>query len=578
MPRPEPLFSGFPAVGHAAWKSRVLDELKGSDYEKIVWKSPDGIVMEPWYNRSNAVPAPAVPTVRRSNSWSICQQVSVVSAARGAEAAASAIAGGADAMEFRLADASLASPANLSGLIGGIDLSKTGIFFSGNFGNASALLANLMSIPGFPSATGAILHDGISETPACAEPRPAGFRTLCVNTGRFHNAGATIVQELACALAGVCDLLDVAGEPGIDAARAAEAIEVVFCTGTSHFPELAKLRAFRAMWPQVLSAWGVDRAPEPKLFVRSSGRSTSLLDPYTNLLRLSTEAVSAILGGCDTLQLTPFDTSGSVPADLAERITRNIHHIVREESGLGRVVDPAAGSFYLDTMTGAFCREAWKLFQEIEAAGGLKQAEADGRIAAMVAASAEARQKAIHGRRRSLIGINRYTVPPSAEVVSVVAADPEAAEAAAHEFERLRLRMVNHAAKRGSTPTAAVWLHGEKSRSLRVSAFAEEFLRTGGFEVRTPIALPLETKSCRAITAEEPDIVVLCWTGEEDLASLPSILGTMQELYKETLVIMAAKPPENAGDYINAGLDRFIHLGTDAYSCLLSLQHKTGVV
>lgn len=578
MPKAEPLFSGFPAVGHAAWKSRVLDELKGSDYAKIVWKSPDGIAMEPWYNRSNAVPFPTLPTTRRSNSWSICQQVTVVSAARGADAAASAIAGGANAIEFRLADASLAGPSSLSVLLGGIDLSKTALFFSGNIGDAPALLANLMSIPGFPSATGAILNDSTCDARCCATPRPAGFRTLCVNTERFHKAGATIVQELACALAGVSDLLDAAGGQGIDAASAAEAIGMVFCTGTSHFPELAKLRAFRAMWPQLLSAWGVDRVPEPKLFVRSSGRSTSLLDPYTNLLRLSTEAVSAVLGGCDTLQLAPFDTSGSVPADLAERITRNIHHIVREESGLDRVVDPAAGSFYLDTMTAAFCREAWKLFQEIEAAGGLKQAEADGRIADMLAAPAEAQQKAIHGRRRSLIGINRYTVPPSADVVSVATADPDAATAAAHEFETLRLRMINHAAKGGSTPTAAVWLHGEQSRSLRVSAFAEEFLRTGGFEVQAPMALPLETKSCRSITVDEPDIVVLCWTGEEDLASLPAILETMHELHKKTLVIMAAKPPENAADYIKAGLDRFIHLGSDAYACLLSLQHKTGVV
>lgn len=574
----EPLFSGFPAVGPAAWKSRVLEELKGADYAKIVWKTPEGIAMEPWYNRSNAAPFPGVPTARRTNRWRICQQIAVINAAQGAAAAAEAIAGGADAVEFRLADPSLVSASSLASLTGGIDLSKVAIFFSGSIGDASALLGNLLTIPAFASAAGAILNDSSCASLLAVARRPAGFRTLCVNTERFHDAGATITQELAFALAEASDLFDRASGRGIDAATAAAAIGVVFCAGTSHFPELAKLRAFRAMWPQLLSAWGIGDATEPELFVRSSRRSSSLLDPYTNILRLSTEAVSAILGGCDTLQLSSFDALGAVSPELAERITRNIHHLLREESGLDRVADPAAGSCYIDTLTEALCREAWKLFQEIEASGGLQKAEADGRIAAMVAAAAEARQQAIHARKRSLIGINRYTVHPSPEVVSAVEANPGQAGKAAQEFEQLRLRMLAHSSKGAATPKVALWLHGDASKSRRVAAFAEELLRTGGFEVMAPMELSLETKSCRAITNGEPDIVVLCWAGEEDLASLPPILATMQELHKETLVIMASKPPENATDYLKAGLDRFIHLGSDAYACLLSLQHKTGVL
>ncbi|NTU68993.1 MAG: methylmalonyl-CoA mutase [Chlorobiaceae bacterium] len=580
MSQPEPLFSGFPAITHAAWKSRVLEELKGADYAKIVWKTPEGFTMEPWYNRSSSVPFPAVPPGRKTNRWSVCQQIEAGSAAEGAEESRAAIAGGADAVEFRLADPSLVSAANLAVLMGQLDLSKVQVFFSGAIGDASALLGNLMTIPGFSSASGAILNDSSKASLVAIERRPAGFRTLSVNTERFHDAGASIVQELAFSLAEVSDLLNRATDSGIDATKAAASIEVVFCTGTSHFTELAKLRAFRAMWPQVLAAYGVapDHAPEPRLFVRSSRRTASVLDPYTNILRLSTQAVSAILGGCDTLQLSSFDPASSVSHELADRITRNIHHLLREESGLDRVIDPAAGSFYVDTMTGSLCCEAWKIFQGIEASGGLKSAEADGRIAAMVAPAAEARQKDIRGRKRSLIGINRYTVAPSADVAAAVMAAPQAAADAAPEFEHLRLRMLAHVSKTASTPRVAVWMHGDPVKSLRVSAFAEDFLRTGGFEIMPPLTLPLENKSCRTITQDEPEIVVLCWTGDEDLGSLPSILETMQELHKETIVVMAAKPPENADTYLKTGLDRFIHLGSDAYACLLSLQHKTGVL
>ncbi|NTV01170.1 MAG: methylmalonyl-CoA mutase [Chlorobiaceae bacterium] len=580
MSQAEPLFSGFPAVDYTAWKSRVLEELKGADYAKIVWKTPDGIAMEPWYNRSTAVPFPAVPTGRATNRWNICQQIAASNAAQGADAAAAAVAGGADAIEFRLADPSLVSSTNLAVLTGKLDLSKVELFFSGAIGDASALLGNLMAIPGFSSASGAILNDASNASLVAIERRPARFRTLSVNTERFHEAGATIAQELAFSLAEASDLLNRATDSGIDAAKAASSIEVVFCCGTSHFPELARLRAFRAMWPQLLSAYGVPAtsAPEPKLFVRTSRRSASVLDPYTNILRLSTEAVSAILGGCDTLQLSSFDPAGAVSPELADRITRNIHHLLREESGLDRVVDPAAGSFAIDTMTESLCREAWRLLQEVEAAGGLKLAEAAGKVAAMIAPAAEARQKAVHGRKRSLIGINRFTVAPSAEVSAAVKASPQRAAEAAPDFERLRLRMLDHALKTGSVPRVAVWMHGDPAKCFRVSAFAEDFLRTGGFEIMPAMALPLETKSCRTVTEHEPDIVVLCWTGDDDLAALPALLEAMQEMHKETIVVMAAKPPEDADTYIKAGLDRFIHLGSDAYACLLSLQHKTGVL
>ncbi|NTU94007.1 MAG: methylmalonyl-CoA mutase, partial [Chlorobiaceae bacterium] len=438
-------------------------------------------------------------------------------------------------------------------------------------------LGNLMKCTGFSANTGAILNDSGTATPDDAGDHPAGFRTLCVSTERFHDAGATITQELAFALAGASDLLSRFTDAGFEATNLASSMAFVFCIGTSHFPELAKLRAFRAMWPQLLGAYGVpeNSMPEPLVFVRTSRRATSVLDPYTNILRISTEAVSAILGGCDTLQLASFDAAGSVPADFAARITRNIHHLLREESGLDRVVDPAAGSCYIDTLTATICRHSWDIFREIESAGGLKQAESEGKTAAMIAPAAENRKKAVNSRKRSLIGINRYTVPPTPEVTSAVLAG---SVSRFPEFEQLRIRILNHVATTGSAPRAALWLHGDPVKSLRVAAFAEEFLRCGGFEVSPAVTLDIETRACRTLLQDEPDIVVLCWTGEEDLGSLPAILETMQELHKETVIIMAAKPPENAAEFIKSGLDQFIHLGSDAYASLLSLQHKTGVL
>jgi methylmalonyl-CoA mutase len=580
MSQAEPLFSGFPPVDHAAWKSKVLEELKGADYAKIVWKTPEGFSMEPWYNRYTALPFPGVTFSRPTNRWRICQQIQASPAQQASSEAASALDGGADAIEFRLSDPLQGSRDYLAAILRNIDLSKVPVYFSGEMGDASELLDNLMQIKGIDANTGAILKDAADVALSVAASRPSGFRTMAVDTERFHTAGATITQEIAFALAGASDILSRCTDAGVAAVKAAESIETIFCTGTSHFPELAKLRAFRAMWPQLLSAYGVTSAscPEPRIFVRSSQRSASVLDPYTNILRLSTEAVSAILGGCDTLQLSSFDTIGAVSHDFAARITRNIHHLLKDESGLDHVVDPAAGSYYIDTLTETLCREAWTLFQGLEAAGGLKKAEADGMVASMIAPAFEAQNKSVNTRKRSLIGINRYAVAPSAEVAAVLKSAPDVAAEAAPEFERLRLRMLLHAATAGSTPRAALWLHGDPAKCFRVAAFAEDFLRSGGFDITPGTTLAIETKSCRTILQDEPDIIVLCWTGEQDLEALPAILETLQELHKETVVIMASKPPENAADYIKAGLDQFIHLGSDAYATLRSLQHKTGVL
>lgn len=579
MSQAESLFSGFPPVGYDEWRSRVLEELKGADYTKIVWKTPEGFSMEPWYNRRTTLPSPVVPLERSSNRWLVCEKIGVTSSAEASGAVRAALAGGAGAIEFRLSDPSQADAQNLPLLLGDIDLASVAVYFSGSIGDASVLLGNLASLPEAAALRGGILQDADEASLPDLLGRPAGFRTMAVDTGRFHAAGATVTQEIAIALAGVSDALSRCADAGIPAGKAAESMEIIFCTGTSHFPEMAKLRAFRAIWPQLLAAYGVQAAacPEPKLFVRSSPRTASALDPYTNILRLSTEAVSAILGGCDTLQLSSFDPAGSVSPELSGRITRNIHHLLKEESGLDRVVDPAAGSFYIDTLTATLCREAWKLFREIEAAGGLKQAETDGLVTAMIAPAAEARRAAVNSRKRSLIGINRYTVAPSAEVVATMrsSADPSFM---APEFEQLRLRMLSNLAAGGATPRAKLWLHGDPAKCFRVASFAEDYLRCGGFEVMPGVTMALETRSCRTILQDEPDIVVLCWTGENDIDALPSILDTMRELRHESVVVMAAKPPENAGELLKAGLDQFIHLGSDAFASLRSLQHKTGVI
>jgi methylmalonyl-CoA mutase len=591
---PDDLFSDFPAVSREQWKSKVLEELQGTGYGRLVWKTPDGFSLDPWYNREEHRDFLSVPFTKATNRWRICQQIPVgkefSTAAANAERA---LAGGADALEFRLQAGACCKAEHPAQLLAAVDLRDVPVYFSGDIGNPALLLGLLQEMRGFGSNTGALLLDALADPEALPDTDAAGyllkkdtpreFCLLAVDTGRYHRAGAVASQELALALAGVSELLFRFSCMGIDAAAILPKIEVILDIGSSHFMELSKLRALRMLLPGVAAAYGVARETlQPRIFARSSARNTSLLDPQTNLLRLATEAISAILGGCDTLQLSSFDPGGSLPGDFSERITRNIHLLLREESGLDHVVDPAAGSWYIESMTAALSEEAWKLFRKIESAGGFRKAASEGVIDRLIEPAAAARSESIRTRRKCLIGVNRYAAPLTAETAANLAGlrqenDRRAMESDTAAFERLRLTMLDFTRKNGRTPSVVLWLQGDPARSFRVAAFAEDFFRCGGFPVSESMQLDLHAESCQTLMSRKPQIVVLCWPEKDDLASVREICGELHALDRELLVVMAAKPPDHAEELLQAGLDAFIHAGSDAYGILLSMQTKTGV-
>jgi len=198
---------------------------------------------------------------------------------------------------------------------------------------------------------------------------------LSVSTIELNEQGATAVQELAFALGQGADLL----------AAAKPVVTLGFAIGSNHFMEIAKLRAARLLWAQVSAAFGCS-GTDIRIHACTAGLNNDQRDPYLNLLRVTTEALSAIFGGCDSLSITPcgFDPH------LAE----NVHHILQEESHLDKVSDPAAGSYYVEALTDELARAAWKLFQDIEAAGGFSRYQEAGWLAEALAEVRAAREKA----------------------------------------------------------------------------------------------------------------------------------------------------------------------------------------
>ena len=582
--RPDSLFSAFPAVSRDEWKTRAVAELKERAYDTIVWHTPDGFDLEPWHSHEESALQLELPPPKAINTWKNCHSILVHDAKSANKAALKSFELDAAALEFVITDPSLCSTENLNQLLAGIKPSAIAIHFSGNLPPTQELLTTLAATPGFAMNSGGVL----TETPASskeadlelfsiAESLPA-FHFLAINTIPFHDKGTTAAQEIALALAGVSDYLNRFLEAGVPVERVVSAMEIILPVGSSHFTELAKPRALRHLLGHLLKAYGASCPTLPPLFARTSRRNRSLLDPYTNMLRLTTEAVSAILGGYETLHIGAFDTGLSVKKEIAERITGNIHLILKEEASLDRVVDPARGSHYLEAMTRALAESGWKLFREIEAAGGMAEASTSGLIEKMVAESATKRQKSLENRQKTLIGVNRYSWPlspeqeePLEELEQALEQLPEGNEIAAYEL--LRLKTLSCSLKSGRTPSVFIWMQGDAATSFRQAAFAEEFFTCGGFAIAGRSTLPLEEESYTTVLQNKPDIVVLCIAEKEPVPTAEILCKKLSA----TLVVMAGKPPAEKERLFAAGLDSFIYTGVNVLEMLKSYQRKTGV-
>lgn len=372
--------------------------------------------------------------------------------------------------------------------------------------------------------------------------------TGAVNAARFHENGATSVEELAFALAEGVERLAAAEDPGIEAAS----LVFVFATGSNYFFEIAKLRAARMLWAQAVTAFGVtnSEAARMRIHARTALANKSIYDPYTNLLRATTEALSAVIGGCNSLTV--------MPARFSARLARNVQLILKEECHLDGVADPAGGSYYVEALTDAIAREAWKLFQQVEQRGGFAAAESF--IGERLAASRAAKEKAVATRRRVLVGVNNY--PDLGERVLGDATDLAQAEwRMARAFEEIRLRTERHAAATGRTPRVLLLKRGDLKMRMARATFCQNFFGCAGFEIAESAELD-----------PAADLVVLC-------SSDPEYLELAREIVPQTNapVIVAGNPKEQIAELQAAGVAGFVHILSNQIETLTEWQDKLGV-
>ena len=421
LPQPVPVsFPEFSPVTTAQWQERLARDLKGQDPATLTWHTPDGFAVAPFYHQEALTElggAPA-PQVRPGAAWRNVPSYVVPALDRGHAAidrAAAALARGAEGAHFVLAQA---DGFDVDYLASQLSLADTYVGYSVR-GGAATLVDRLAATGVVPQGflvLDPITHHAPDLTTRQHELRTvvaAGrawpeFRALGLDIAYYGNRGATTTQQVAFALSTAAAYLHALPNEEVTVADVAAALHLHVAIAPNYFFEMAKLRALRRLWATLLHAYELppEAARRLTIFASTATWSQTTLDPHTNLLRVTTEAMSAVLGGADAVSVGAFDSLFHTPNEFAERLARNLPILLREESHLGQVQDPAAGSYYLETLTDTLAREAWALFQQIQAAGGLPAAT--GLVLEQLHAAAQTQFRRIATGEQVVVGTNRY--------------------------------------------------------------------------------------------------------------------------------------------------------------------------
>ena len=236
------------------------------------------------------------------------------------------------------------------------------------------------------------------------------FNSISISGYHMQEAGANLVQELAYTLADGREYVRAAIEAGMDVDKFAGRLSFFFAIGMNFFMEAAKLRAARLLWHRVMSEFGAksERSKMLRTHCQTSGVSLQEQDPYNNVIRTAYEAMSAVLGGTQSLHTNALDEAIALPTDFSARIARNTQLILQEETGVTNVVDPLAGSYYVESLTAELAEKAWALMEEVEEMGGMTKAVESGMPKLRIEETAATRQAMIDRGDEVIVGVNKY--------------------------------------------------------------------------------------------------------------------------------------------------------------------------
>jgi len=684
-------FAEFSPPSYEQWRQAAEKALKGAPFEKLFTRTYEGITLKPIYTRDDwqglahldSLPGQP-PFVRHRRAlgyldrpWLVCQENQAPTPDEANRLARYELERGLTALNLVLDTPtlqgrdpgedscqdglSLATVADLERLLEGIDLSRLPLHLPAGAGAVAflgmitaylegrglepSLLQGLVGADplgelardGELSLSLEAAYDQMAAAVSWAAENAPRLQTVFADTSPYHQAGAHAAQELGLALAAGSEYLRALLDRGVEIDTAAGAIRFGFSLGSHFFMEIAKLRAARLLWDRVVECFGGGPAARAmRIHGRTSSWTKTCYDPYVNLLRNTTEAFAAAVGGLDSLHVTHFDEAVRPADNFSRRISRNLQAILQEECHLTIPIDPAGGSYLVEALTDQLAQKGWEFFQELERAGGLAAALGEGLPQKACAETAAARARNLAVRKDVLVGINLYPnleerplepheidypalaaeraqavagVRPARQPVLETPSVPAAAAAfaqghtlgqvaaalgyqaeasrvrplaisrAAADYERLRRNAEQYLARNGRRVPVFLANLGPVPQHKPRADFATGFFQVGGFAVINSPGFDDPRQAARAALDSGAPIVVICSSDAAYPQAVPPLCRAIKAERPETIVILAGKPaPEQEEAYRAAGLDDYIFIRSDCLAMLTELQKRTGVV
>ena len=608
------LFTEFPPVPTEKWEEVITADLKGADYErKLVWKTGEGFNVRPYYRAENlegikflgsqAGEFPYVRGTHAHNRWRVHQTVSVVCPKEANAEALKILNAGVDSLGFCIASADF-SAADLDMLLKDICIPAVEITFCGEkMANVAELVLAKVEKEGIAKEDVRIafcidpLVKGLSSKGDFCSPNGEKciarivelihktkeykhVRIVTVAGQTFGNSGSTIVEELAFTLSAGHDYLVRLTDAGLDVDAAARKLRFSFSVSSNYFMEIAKFRAARMLWANIVKGYGPAKncACKMQIHAETSRWNQTVYDPYVNMLRGTTEAMSATIAGVHSLEVMPFDASFENPTEFSKRIARNVELLLKNESHFDQVVDPAGGSYYVENLTQSIAAEAWKLFLEIEEKGGYTEAYKAGLIVERIKASAAAKDKNIATRRQTLLGANQY--PNFTEVagkeITAESVTRKQAEGnvlvpyrGAMAFEEMRLQVD----RSGKEPKAFMLTCGNLGMARARSQFSCNFFACAGIKVIDNTYFKSIEEGAKAALESKAQIVVVCASDDDYAEAAPKV----KELLGGKAILVVAGAPACAPELEAQGITNFINVKSNVLETLKFYLKEMGI-
>ena len=587
------LFQDFTPVTKQQWIDKVTLDLKGEDFNKLVWKNLNGLTFQPFYTIDDKVDFLA-GTGENSQALINFRTIPVTNVEKANNEALLAIKEGMTGLVFDFKET-----VSLEQLFKGIDLntiavslvveSETQAVVDGFFEYAEKNLTSKKNLKGYldlgiltkyvtKGSLNSAALDAVVKFINKSSSYP-NFRALTISGTPFLDSGSNQVQEVAYTLNALVFVADGCLNRGVSEEVIFNNLAIQLGIASEFFIEIGKFRAFHSLLKLIAKKYRVTEF-NPLMTAKTSVWSKSVTDAHTNMLRATTETMSAILGNVDGVLIDPYDKEFKAPTDFSSRIAGNISTILREESYLGKVANPVDGAYYIEEITTKIAEKSLELFKEIEQYGGFYQAFENEVIQKQISEIRQEKIKLISQRRLPMVGVNKYPnlmetiasqLLSSGELNNPKLLTPRRASL---EIEAVRKTTEKLVEETGKRPIVELTSYGNLTMRKARAAFSYDFLGVSGFEIWQEKSFENALKAAEGSANSESDVVVICSSDPDYEESALAFVKAFRAQNTNKILLLAGNPVGITDQLNQAGLDGYIHIKSDVIQTISNIQEK----